>query len=372
MPQNLDENTRSTILTISVSGLVSLTLFNIYVQNGIIPHVRSKMQPRVRQDPMLLTGCLKSLAIMGILSYLATAVLIVMGEKPVHAIQNADSLSSSINFCEQDFLDSKFVAEPANAMSSLMTYCPLALLGLYGPPSAEYSNSKTASNKRFSLACISVLAIGVGSFWLHSSLTASAQGGDELPMLWYVGIVAFMAMDCVLDIRKQTKKHQTNRWLVIFCIVSSVAATWTYVFNREDWIIFYSMFSLYCVLILIGVATLSFSDLNGYGDADSFRGNILLPLMSCTLWIYIVASTIWLSEMVYCHDATIDKRWGDTIAPWLWNRAVHPAWHCTSGLLAFLDVQIMMAVRGFQLGWGEPRLKWFGAPYVTFNKVAAD
>jgi hypothetical protein len=75
---------------------------------------------------------------------------------------------------------------------------------------------------------------------------------------------------------------------------------------------------------------------------------------------------------VYCHDVTIDKRWGDVIAPWLWNRAVHPAWHCTSGLLAFLDVQIMMAVRGFQLGWGEPRLKWFGAPYVTFNKVAAD
>jgi dihydroceramidase len=319
---------------------------------------------------MLFTGCLKSLAIMVILSYLATAALIAVGEKPVHDT-NADSLSSSINFCEEDFFDSKYVAEPANAMSSLTTYCPLALLGLFGPASAEYS-SKTASNKRFSLACISILAIGLGSFWLHSSLTASAQGGDELPMLWYVGIVAFMAFDCILDIREQKKKHQTNRWLIFFGIVSSVAATWTYVFNREDWIIFYAMFSIYCIVILIGVATLSFSDLNRYGDADSFRGNILLPLMSCTLWVYLVASTIWLSEMVYCHDVTIDKRWGDTIAPWLWNRAVHPAWHCTSALLAFLDVQIMMAVRGFQLGWGQPRLKWFGAPYVTFDKVAAD
>lgn len=372
MPQNLDEDTRRVILTNSVVINTSLAVFNLYVQNGILPRVKSRIKPGQQpQGPMLLGGCLKALAIMGILSYLATAMLITMGDKPVELVDNTGGLSSSINFCEEDFVDSRIVAEPANAMSSLTTYCPLALVGLFGPPSTLYSDRTKGSNQRFSLAYISILAIGLGSVWLHSALTASAQGGDELPMLWYVGIIAFIAMDSILDIRKQKQSPKSN-WLVHFCSLSSIVATLTYVFNRDHWIIFYSMFSIYCAMILIGVATLSFSDLSRYGDSDAFRGNIMLPLMSCTLWVYIVASSIWLSEMVFCHDVIIEQRWGDTIAPWIWNRAVHPAWHCTSGLLAFLVVQILTAVRGFQLGWGEPRLEWFVAPYVTFDKAGVD
>eukprot|EP00980_Cylindrotheca_fusiformis_P022396 scaffold9277_cov130-Cylindrotheca_fusiformis.AAC.1 len=331
---------------------------------------------------------------MGTLTFVSTAALIQLGETPTEPPSNFSSFSSSINFCEEDFSDSYYVAEPANAISSLTTFCPLALLGLLGPPrftqqQQEYdSSSSSTMNKininRFSLAYISLMVIGVGSFWLHSALTAKAQGGDELPMLWYAGVVAFIDMECILEIRRQkqqqqqkkkngeqtTKMHPPRKWLVYACTLSSVAATWTYVFNRDHWIVFYFMFSVYCVMILFGHTLISFSDLTVYHgkNVDSFRGNILLPLMSCSLWFYILASTIWVSEMVFCHDATTTQRWGTVIAPWIWNRAVHPAWHCTSGLGAFLILQIGIAVRGFQLGWGEPRIKWFGAPYVAFGK----
>ena len=40
-------------------------------------------------------------------------------------------LSSSINFCEEDFVDSDYIAEPANTASSVASYIPLALLGIY-------------------------------------------------------------------------------------------------------------------------------------------------------------------------------------------------------------------------------------------------
>lgn len=362
MPQNLDEDTRNGIFWTSAIVDAYLVGMNIFL-------IARVLQPKQRKDvSILLWGCLKTLLIMGILSHFATEALVGFGEKPASLdVSNTYNLSSSINFCENDFVRSQYVAEPANSMSSLTTFCPLALLGLHLLPK-QLTMRGSEGRLRFTLAYLSLLLIGLGSFWLHSELTATAQAGDELPMLWHVGSLAFITADCLLH-NRSTDKHRTSLWLVGFSCITSIVATLTYVFNREDFFIFNSMVTSYVVMVLGGEAMLLFSDLSKFGDSDMFRGTVLLPIFSCNIWVYLSASFLWVSEMLYCHDAITDMRWGSIVFPWIFDRAIHAGWHCTSSLLAFLTIQTLLAVWGFQQRWGEPQLKWFGVPYVSFEKV---
>lgn len=361
MPQNLDQETRNSILWISAIINSSLVVVNVrMITTRILP------KKRMKDVALLLWGCLKTLVLMGIFSHVCTEALIEFGTKPMGMTAN-HNLSSSINFCENDFVHSQHVAEPANSMSSLTTYPPLALLGLYVRPQGLLKAS--TGKLRFTLAYLSLLAIGLGSFWLHSHLTAEAQGGDELPILWNLGITAFIVVDCLKHFRTAIGKHRTSPWLVGFSTITSIVATFTYIFNREDFMIFYAILTVYLILILVGEGTLAFSDFSKYGESDSFKEKVLLPLVSCNAWVYLMASFLWVSEMLYCHDAITDFRWGPTIAPWFFDRAIHAGWHCTSALLGYLTIQILLSVWGFQQRWGEAQLQWFGAPYVSFEKT---
>jgi hypothetical protein len=72
--------------------------------------------------------------------------------------------------------------------------------------------------------------------------------------------------------------------------------------------------------------------------------------------------------MLYCNKVMHDKAFGEVIAPFVWNRVIHPMWHSLSGLLAWLLVQVLVAARGMQQSdWGTPSIKWFGVPYVMFS-----
>jgi hypothetical protein len=303
---------------------------------------------------------------------LASAVLTF----PIVAFGNTEddddhsmTISSSINFCEEDFRDSDYIAEPANTASSIASYFPLALLGFYGPPATEWS-THVAGHKRFGVAYIALLAIGLGSTTLHALLTAGAQGGDELPMLWFMASLSFITMDIIIKGSfKATMKRDSQRWLHYLAWSSALIATAVYVFSRENFLLFYIMFSLYSWLAIVGVIVICFG--LKWND-DIFRGDVLLPLAICTAWVAIFAVLAWMSEMLFCDHATKYLTFGNTIAPWIWNRAVHPLWHCSSALLAWLLIQVLLAGQGLQQGWGEPRLQWFGVPYVIFHKPQAN
>ena len=367
MPQNLDDSTRCVIMAATILAVVPLSWFNLYLQYIYIPKLKAK-DKSLTTNCCLVKGSLATILIMMTISHVLYMVsLIFLGtemddyEMP---LLDHDVLPSSINFCEPDFMDNKYIAEPANSWSSL-SFCGLALLGLFllGPK----------KEIKFVVAYVSLFVIGLGSFFLHATLTATAQSGDELPMLWYVAIMCYITMDCILKDRNDDTASSFGSWrnklLAIACTCSSIIATIAYVQNREYFVVFYIMFSMYCVVLLFGLLFIVFSKMGGAKvGTESFRSNISLPMLNCFLWIYVLAVVSWVSEMLYCHDATIDKRWGTGIVPWFWNRAIHPLWHCTIALVAFEIIQALIAIEGVQKGV-EPELRWSGAPYVTFARV---
>ena len=369
MPQNLDSDTRNIILKCGSCSIAVLSTASLYAQVVVIPRLRSnpiKSKLPAWTSPPLLLGCLGSLALMLIASALLTQTFILSSRKDY----NDDSfisrdLSSSINFCEEDFADSDYIAEPANTASSLASYCPLALLGMYGTPRKEWS-SRIAGQKRFAIAYIALMAIGLGSTTLHALLTANAQGGDELPMLRFMACLAFCAIDIIIKGNAiPPLKNNNGRWLHWGVSTSVVVATALYTMLRGSFVFFYIMFLLYCWVAIAGIITICF--VLKWND-DTFRANVLLPLAVCTAWTAIFALMAWLSELVLCKEVTHNFVFGTGLAPWIWNRAVHPLWHCSSALVAWVLIQILLACQGLQRGWGEPRLRWYGAPYVTFYK----
>jgi len=367
MPQNLDDFTRSVILAATILAVVPLSCFNIYLQYILIPRkqaILAKGKSFTTTSCCIIRGSVATILIMMTVSYVLLMVsLIFLGtetdeyETPIEY----DVLPSSINFCEQDFVDNKYIAEPANSMSSL-SFCALALLGLFLRPTTEF---------KFALAYVSLFVIGLGSFFLHAMLTATAQSGDELPMLWYVAIMCYITMDCILK-TKSDNNADLGSWrskiLAAACTCTSISATIAYVQNREYFVVFYIMFSMYCVALLFGLLYLVFSSkIDEKVDTESFHSNISFPMLNCVLWIYVLAVVSWVSEMLYCHDATIGERWGTGVVPWFWNRVIHPTWHCTIAFVAFEIIQALIAINGVQRGWGQPELKWFGVPYVKFT-----
>ena len=76
-----------------------------------------------------------------------------------------------------------------------------------------------------------------------------------------------------------------------------------------------------------------------------------------------IAQWTWVSEMLLCHSSLHES---NAFVEWYLHRAVHPLWHFTSGMLAFMLVQLLIAAHGMQNQWGVPEVRWFGAPYFVF------
>jgi dihydroceramidase len=83
--------------------------------------------------------------------------------------------TSSIDFCEPDYVLTDYVAEPFNAISSLY----IVLIGLVG-----FFYSNPTKEWPFSVLFLLAVFIGFGSVGLHTTLHWLPQSFDEIPMLW--------------------------------------------------------------------------------------------------------------------------------------------------------------------------------------------
>lgn len=373
MPQHLDPATKKLVLQVSSCTTLIILSFMLLGLWSILPKLRRR-ETIQKHNKSLLLGCLLTLILMSFVSTLLTLPVIYRVDNDGSSRKDDAPvlLSSSINFCEQDFRHSTYIAEPANVASSLGSYVPLALLGLFGPPSQQWRGT------RFVVLWLALLSIGLGSTALHSLLTSYAQGGDELPMLWYTAATSYCLLD-VITLDWLSSKQNDNRssfWLCCAVVLTAVAATATYVVNRSDFTVFYILFSIYSYISGVGLLYIVFlfdwerRQPLGQQVGLYFRSRVLMPLALTSATLTIAAVWTWVSEMVLCQAATRseDPVLGE-FGFFVWNRLVHPLWHFTSAVMAWNLAWIIVAAHGMQRGWGVPRIDWFGAPYVMFEPL---
>eukprot|EP01006_Ploeotia_vitrea_P066312 TRINITY_DN94718_c0_g1_i1.p1 TRINITY_DN94718_c0_g1~~TRINITY_DN94718_c0_g1_i1.p1 ORF type:complete len:259 (+),score=2.16 TRINITY_DN94718_c0_g1_i1:45-821(+) len=127
-------------------------------------------------------------------------------------------VDANIDWCEENYVVSPYVAEFWNTLSSL----PIFLVSVYGllalPP-------KASNWMRFRLSFICLGIVGLGSAMFHATLRRTPQLLDELPMLWCNMAFCF----CLLrrsDLHPRNKNRRSLFPLMIW--IHGIVTTFTY------------------------------------------------------------------------------------------------------------------------------------------------
>jgi len=251
-------------------------------------------------------------------------------------------VQSSINFCEADFTSSAWVAEPMNSVTSLTTFGTLGAFGLAGPGAGN--------GLRFALAYGGLVVIGLGSAALHSTLLATAQAGDELPMLWLSAAFVYIAGDDFCD-----GHPRVPRACLGLVPLTSALATYAYTVGRSNFAVFFVIFLTYVVLIILYF--IAYNMRAAAGQEQKFRQEVVAPLSVASGCLWVLGGLAWAAEMLLCQD------YGSRA---LWQYVLHPVWHLGAGFASFLLLQLLVAMWGQRRGQ-QPRLDWCGVPFVVLT-----
>mmetsp|Transcript_9028 Transcript_9028/g.25016 ORF Transcript_9028/g.25016 Transcript_9028/m.25016 type:complete len:387 (+) Transcript_9028:97-1257(+) len=376
MAANLDKAQQQTIVQVTLSLSAIVCGFVAYAQYVVLPRLALQKPPPAQdfnhnnnnnndkpqtimseKGDSIIQGSFQTFLVMCLSTILLTGPLTYLHNDDFEAAQS--NLTSSINFCESEFENLEAIAEPANTISSLTSYVPLAIMGIFqtGHSSSCYWKE---GERDFVLCYATLFMIGIGSTLLHSFLTAATQGGDELPMLWFTAATSFCGLQVIFpSVVKGVKS---------LVVASVLACTAIYVQFRANFAYFYAMFSIYIGTLVFSIIYIALlMNWEARPNGARFKQRVLLPLARTCALTMLVAVWIWNSEMVGCAHAQGYEK-GSVVAV-IWDRVLHPLWHFTSGLAAFLLIQVFFAADGFAKGRGVPVIacsRWLGAPLVIF------
>lgn len=216
--------------------------------------------------------------------------------------------TSSIDFCEPDYLLNHYVAEPFNVLSSFF----IAMLGLCG---LLYSNP--TQEAMFSLHFVVIIAVGLGSVLLHTTLQAFPQSLDEVPMMWFNVCSYYIIMN-------MKKKRAVNNaaWSMDYLAVLflSIAAVETYIYYCVRWL--YAMFLFVYSFTLLGVS--AWSVRYTFDQNSKTPAHVKLAkqvFLGACVSFYVIGVACWLVDMNLCvhllpmythaYGATLVNDWKD-------------------------------------------------------------
>ena len=267
--------------------------------------------------------------------------------------------SSSIDFCETNYLLSSHVVEPHNSFSSLWGLSLFGFIGVYwGNPTGEL---------RFQVAYGVLVLIGIGSAALHGTLHWFFQSSDELPMIYLI----IAGLYCCLENSTAPQEKMRYRWLPHTFVTIGIMNTLIYFRFQKIYVVFLITFmsmtvALFIVIskialkqrrILLEPSALAVSDTMSSKSTDIHRNNARIALRFCA-WHYLVfvgiASPIWILDQLWCEKL---QPFYDSLPSILRGCTLHVIWHATAGFGAHTFLQFLVACRmsvfglPCQIGW---------------------
>mmetsp|Transcript_26738 Transcript_26738/g.39548 ORF Transcript_26738/g.39548 Transcript_26738/m.39548 type:complete len:300 (+) Transcript_26738:216-1115(+) len=237
--------------------------------------------------------------------------------------------SSSIDFCETNYLLSHHIVEVHNTLSSLWGLVLVGLIGLvYGNPTKE---------RRFAVAYGMLIVTGLGSTALHATLHWVFQSSDELPMMFFELAVIY----CLVEVKSPRNAIQYPR-LPLYFFLLAVIDTVVYFQFQQIYIIFLSSF------IGIMIAALSLHGRLAWEHwktrKEKHNSRIALRVY---YWHYlsflVVAVPVWMVDQLACSSLL---EFYNQALPWpLQGCTAHVLWHAMAGMAAHFIIQFVVACR---------------------------
>jgi len=223
--------------------------------------------------------------------------------------------TSSIDFCETNYLHSNYIAEIHNVWSSIIGLSAVGLFGLLkGNPTKEI---------RYTMLYLSLFVIGIGSACLHGTLHWVYQSADELPMLYLIICLWYCISEC-----ESPRGHPANPHFPVLMVIFAAVNTVIYYAFQNIYLVFIATFSTSTIVTAYGIAELLFFR-EGRGSAGK--------RIFCTgMIVYLGISTpLWIFDMLAC-NRLLEVADNALIMPW-WALGItpHVIWHLGAGFAAY-------------------------------------
>eukprot|EP01118_Nematostelium_gracile_P020532 TRINITY_DN997_c0_g1_i2.p1 TRINITY_DN997_c0_g1~~TRINITY_DN997_c0_g1_i2.p1 ORF type:complete len:248 (-),score=34.56 TRINITY_DN997_c0_g1_i2:34-777(-) len=225
--------------------------------------------------------------------------------------------TSSVDWCEPNYVWTHYVAEFWNTTSSL----PIFFFGLYG----MLKCMKSKAELRYLVSYGLLAVVGLGSVAFHGTLLWQGQMLDELPMVWASMAYLYTAINI-----RSTRNIPLAIGLTCFCIAFSLS----YLFNPTLFFYFLTVYALAVASIVFFSARIILRSSSDQNEKNLVLGSILtygFGFLFC-----------WVPENLFC----------DRLQPFM----LHAIFHLTSAFGSYLWLVFSYYERTIQLGQ-KPILK---------------
>ncbi|KAG0288782.1 Alkaline ceramidase 3 [Linnemannia gamsii] len=217
--------------------------------------------------------------------------------------------TASVDWCENNYVVSYYIAEFWNTISSLFIVA-LGELGLYLCPTKE---------KRFKVAFRTISVVGIGSTLFHGTLRHKMQLLDELPMIYAATALLFICTESKYGPQGRWFPVSLATWLALTTIFVSITG------GKVQFYTFQASFGILQLAIIFLTTTLHqrqksiIKTWNTPSTASAW-------LIKRALGVYAFAVTIWLIDLHLCEF--VNGVGPNSVLKW--NPQFHAWWHVFS------------------------------------------
>ena len=262
--------------------------------------------------------------------------------------------SSLVDWCEQNYDVTQFVAEFYNTVSNIpFVFLPPVSIYLYGPYAKRVDPG-------INIVWALLLLVGVGSGYFHATLSFSGQLFDEWAILWVLMTATGLWLpDPWIPRRWPCRGSRTRLKQTVF-LVAIVGTAMSVVYPVAN-----APLLLCFVVPMLGIVKQGF-DANKAHDAD---GRMRRLTLSSVFWV-VLAVCCWVNDRLFCLWWTQWFRRRGLSYPQL-----HAAWHATVLLAAYMGCVLGSFFKARRdVPHLRPRIAWFpfdksevGIPFVAVD-----
>ncbi|KAK9505327.1 hypothetical protein O3M35_009410 [Rhynocoris fuscipes] len=222
--------------------------------------------------------------------------------------------TSTIDWCENNYEFSFYIAEMTNTISNLMMILP--------PLWGMVEVIKQGFQRRFIYCHFLLLIVGLGSWAFHMTLLYEMQLFDELPMVWGTCVLVY----CLTQVSKLPGKGWIDNPPLLFFLSSfAILFTILYLYWPQPLL----QHTSYGILVIASF----FLELRLLKEK---RCNVCKQLFFLSTSIYLFGFFLWNIDNIFCAKLQAIRANIPTVLNPLTQ--LHGWWHCMAGYGTYLQV----------------------------------
>lgn len=248
--------------------------------------------------------------------------------------------TSTVDWCEENYVVCKYMAEFWNTISNFFTIAV--------PILAYYLDWRAPQEVHYRLQYLAMVIVGIGSWSFHGTLLYELQLLDELPMIYGSATMLY----CAFQVKAKRYKHSVS--VLLFLIAYSTFTTYVYLVWKNPTFFFYC----YGVLVFF-IVVQTVRVITQIKPSDRNDG-----LFRVALTLFLGGFGLWLIDFHFC--PVLRSIRAKLSYPLSEIFQFHAWWHLGSFFGTYLYILYINRLRLIHIGYDGHIAYKFGMPYMKY------